>query len=269
MIDIMRSAMLDNWITIREISDELGLSLGSVQSILTSALGTKSISVKFVPEPLRVEQKETRLAVARDLLQCANHDANFMRTIITGDESWVYGYEPETKAQSPQGKTPGSPRPKRHAKFGKVKVMLTVFFNHKGVIHHEYAPDGQTVNKEYYVKILCWLCDVMCGASDLRHGREATGSCTTTTPPPTHPTLSRTSWLNIRSHKCHRPPFPRHGPVWLFSIPKGENVVEGEELSRYGGDKTKYNNGAVGYSMESVPNVLRTMERLLGQVCHV
>ena len=23
--------------------------------------------------------------------------------------------------------------------------MLTVFFNHQGVIHHEYAPEGQTV----------------------------------------------------------------------------------------------------------------------------
>jgi hypothetical protein len=39
--------------------------------------------------------------------------------------------------------------------------MLTVFFNHEGIIHHEYAPDGQTVNKEYYAEVLCQLCDVV------------------------------------------------------------------------------------------------------------
>ena len=32
----------------------------------------------------------------------------------------------------------------------KVKVMLTAFFESRGVIHHEYAPQGQTINKEYY-----------------------------------------------------------------------------------------------------------------------
>jgi hypothetical protein len=43
----------------------------------------------------------------------------------------------------------------------KVKVVLTVFFDHEGVIHHEYAPEGQTVNMEYYVEVLCWLRDVL------------------------------------------------------------------------------------------------------------
>jgi hypothetical protein len=47
---------------------------------------------------LTVEQKGTHLAVARDFLQCADQDTNFMKTIITGDESWVHGYDPETKA---------------------------------------------------------------------------------------------------------------------------------------------------------------------------
>jgi AraC-like DNA-binding protein len=89
-IDKVHSAVLDNHrITIRELSDELGLSFGSVQSILTEDLGMKCISAKFVPKLLTVVQKETRLAVARDLLQCADQDADFMRTIITGDESWV------------------------------------------------------------------------------------------------------------------------------------------------------------------------------------
>jgi hypothetical protein len=40
-------------------------------------------------------------------------------------------------------------------------VMLTVFFDHEGIIHHEYTPGGQTVNKEYYIKVLCQLCDAV------------------------------------------------------------------------------------------------------------
>jgi len=32
--------------------------------------------------------------------------------VITGDETWVYQYDPETKRQSSQWKTANSPRPK-------------------------------------------------------------------------------------------------------------------------------------------------------------
>lgn len=32
-------------------------------------------------------------------------DANFMGKMITGDESRIYGYDPETKLQSAQWKT--------------------------------------------------------------------------------------------------------------------------------------------------------------------
>ena len=31
------------------------------------------------------------------MLDSTNSDPDFMNTIITGDESWVYGYDPETK----------------------------------------------------------------------------------------------------------------------------------------------------------------------------
>ena len=28
------------------------------------------------------------------------------------------------------------------------------FFDSEGIVHHEYAPDGQTINKEFYVEVL-------------------------------------------------------------------------------------------------------------------
>ena len=36
----------------------------------------------------------------------------------------------------------------------KTKVMLLAFFDPEGIVHHEYAPDGQTINKEFYVEVL-------------------------------------------------------------------------------------------------------------------
>ena len=59
--------------------------------------------MKFVPKVLIVEQKETTLAVARDWLHCADQDTNFMKTLITDDKTWVYGYDPETKAKAKKG----------------------------------------------------------------------------------------------------------------------------------------------------------------------
>jgi len=60
-----------------------------VQSILTEDFGMRCISLKVVPNLLTVEQKETRLAVARDFLQYADKDADFMKAVIIGDKSSV------------------------------------------------------------------------------------------------------------------------------------------------------------------------------------
>ena len=40
-------------------------------------------------------------------------EPNFLSKVITGDESWCYAYDPETKRASRQWKTPTSPRPKK------------------------------------------------------------------------------------------------------------------------------------------------------------
>ena len=41
-----------------------------------------------------------------------------------------------------------------------VKTLLTVSFNARGVLHFEYVPLGQKVNKEYYLSVLKHLSDV-------------------------------------------------------------------------------------------------------------
>jgi hypothetical protein len=81
--------------------------------------------------------------------------------VITGDEMWVYEYDLETKVQSSQWKYSSSPRTKKAQRVqSKVKVLLTVFFDYRG-IHYSYAPEGQTINKEYYLEVIHHLCDAV------------------------------------------------------------------------------------------------------------
>ena len=68
--------------------------------------GMKCVMTKFVPWVLPPEQKEHRAAVANDLIQTATNEPDFLKKVITRDESGVYSYDPETKAQSSQCKSP-------------------------------------------------------------------------------------------------------------------------------------------------------------------
>ena len=43
----------------------------------------------------------------------------------------------------------------------KMKVMLVVFFDWKGVVHHEFVPRGQMVNKQLYQEVLVHLRDAV------------------------------------------------------------------------------------------------------------
>jgi len=40
--------------------------------------------------------------------------------------------------------------------------MLLAFFYSEGIVHHEYAPDRQTINKEFYVEVLHCLHESVC-----------------------------------------------------------------------------------------------------------
>ena len=101
LIDQVRTlVMQDRRVTVRKLAEEAGISTGSVHSILTDDLATRRVSAKFAPKLLTTEQKQLRLEVSQNMLDFANSDPKFLNIATTGDESWVYGYDPETKAQS-------------------------------------------------------------------------------------------------------------------------------------------------------------------------
>ena len=153
--EVERIVLEDRRTTIGEVADRLEISFGSVQSILTSNLGMHRVAAKFVPRLLTSDQKQFRIDICQDLQQQCCADATFLSRLITGDETWVYGYDPETKQQSSQWKRPSSPRPRKARQVrSATKSMMIVFFDIRGIIHREFLPRGQAVNAEFYCSVL-------------------------------------------------------------------------------------------------------------------
>ena len=56
-------------------------------------LGKHCVAAKFVPRILTADQKQQHINVCTELRQLASDDQTFLSRVITGDESWVYGYD--------------------------------------------------------------------------------------------------------------------------------------------------------------------------------
>ena len=107
-------------LTLREVADEVGISIGSCHQIFTEKFQMRYVSTKFVPRLLTDNQKESSVEISQELLSNANGNENFLKNITTGDQTWVYGYDVEMKTRSSQWMGKGSPRPKtKHGLVGQ------------------------------------------------------------------------------------------------------------------------------------------------------
>ena len=83
-------------LTIRDIADKIGVSKGSNNTILKDVLGLKHVKSRLVPKMLNFLEKQRRVDVCETML--SDYQAVYKR-IITGDETWIYAYDPETTDQ--------------------------------------------------------------------------------------------------------------------------------------------------------------------------
>ena len=142
----------ERWIQVEEIAQALGISHGSVSTILHDHLGMRKLTACCVPKSLSGGQMATRASVCSALLKRFRSKDDFLLHLVTVDATWVHYYEPENKAQSRQWVGPGSPRPKKFKTQPSAgKVMATVFWDTKGVI------DFFTQEKYNNWSVLCKL----------------------------------------------------------------------------------------------------------------
>lgn len=79
-----------------------------------------------VPENINVDQKDNRMDVCRNILGQIQRVVDFLKQHITGDESWIFEYDQETKRQSKEWHNSNSPRPKK-VKISKVQNHASLF----------------------------------------------------------------------------------------------------------------------------------------------
>jgi hypothetical protein len=90
-----------------------------------------------------------------ELKEQVRNNPHFLSTVVPGDESWIYGFDPETKQHLSQWKCPFSHWLKKAQQVkSSVKSMLICFFNTDGIIHKEFVSPGQTVNAKFYSNVL-------------------------------------------------------------------------------------------------------------------
>ena len=142
----------DRRIQVEVIAQALGISHGSVSTILHDRLGMHKLTARWVPKSLSHEQLATRASVCSALLKSLRSKDDFLLCLVTVDKTWVHYYEPENKAQRRQWVGPRSPRPKTQPSAGK--VMATVFWDTKGVIMLDFLPKRSTITGVYYANLL-------------------------------------------------------------------------------------------------------------------
>ena len=107
----------------------------------------------------------------------------FFNNILTGDETWCFACDTETKRQSSEWVGETSPRPKilKFQRF-RIKTMLIIFFDSQGVMQKEFVPEGKTVNAEIYEGVMVRLLKRIQRFRQLRSALEIS-YCTIMRPP--------------------------------------------------------------------------------------
>jgi histone-lysine N-methyltransferase SETMAR len=142
-------------VTVYEISPHLDMSDGSAHHIVHDVLQFHKVSARRVPRQLTAELKERRVDACQELLKRVEEGDGFLERIVTGDETWVHYQQPETKKTSKEWRHTSSPKPKKfRTQPSAGKVMLTLFWDERGVILEYYVVRGNTVTSATYADLL-------------------------------------------------------------------------------------------------------------------
>ncbi|KAK5650765.1 hypothetical protein RI129_001794 [Pyrocoelia pectoralis] len=107
--NVHKMVLDDRRIKVREIAEVMKMSKERVCHILNQDLGMRKLTL---------DQKRVRMNISNTLLaQFRRKKSEFLRRLITVDETWIHHYTPETKIQSKQWTAKGKPAQKKHKLF--------------------------------------------------------------------------------------------------------------------------------------------------------
>jgi len=73
--------------SLRLMESSLDINKEAIRSILHDNLGKTKVCAKFVPHTLTIEQKSKRSAHCKDIISDFENDPNFIKLIVTGEET--------------------------------------------------------------------------------------------------------------------------------------------------------------------------------------
>ncbi len=147
--------------TVRQLAARSMLGLGTTHRILKSLNFTKRAAA-WILQRFNDHNKATRVEICRENLRHFRQDNTLLDRVITGDESWIFAYDPQNKQQAKEWKLPGEVRGTQVRREASVmKTMLVIFMDSKGVVYREFVPRGQGITKEIYLGILKRLCEAV------------------------------------------------------------------------------------------------------------
>jgi histone-lysine N-methyltransferase SETMAR len=133
-------------VSLAELAEVTGHSPSGVWTVV-HRLGFKSKLNKWVPHQLSDFNVHTRLTICQKML--ARHQKeSFLDRIVTCDEKCIYH---DNSARERSWGLPGQ-APKTTAKRGltQKKVLLSVWWDCRGILLAEFLPSGQTINSGVY-----------------------------------------------------------------------------------------------------------------------
>ena len=133
--------------TVRDIARKVGISLSTVHLILKQHWKVRKTFARWVPHLLTDEQNRQWVKVAKKLLQMFQ---NQFTNVVTGDENWVYYFQPVRKVSNKIWATKHSRRPIIPKRSLSAKVWYAIFFSGERLAIKVPAEKG----KKYHRKVL-------------------------------------------------------------------------------------------------------------------
>ena len=120
-----------------ECSTNIHVNHGSACGIIHNRVGFHKVCTRWVTKQIIQERKWNHVGICQPLLdRYANEGEAFLKWIVSGDDTWIHHFEPESKHQSMECKHPESPIKKKlscQPSAGKVFWQPSLYSDiHKG-----------------------------------------------------------------------------------------------------------------------------------------
>ncbi|XP_006145801.1 histone-lysine N-methyltransferase SETMAR-like [Tupaia chinensis] len=136
--------------TTREIAETLNIHHSSVHDHLKKLGYVKKLDI-WVPHELKEVHLTARINICDMLIKREENDP-FLKRLIIGDEKWIV-YNSVVRKRS-WSQRDDSPQTTSEVDIHKRKVMLSVWWDFKGVVFFELLPRNQTTNSTVYCRQL-------------------------------------------------------------------------------------------------------------------